>query len=106
MFTGHLMIPTLELFQPLTFIDGEFYLYVERYSNEAPKFVQFLKYDPCPAFMIVRAPDGEKIRCLREDLFFFKLNNQPFLSTQLSALFRRRNGWLDSEQLISRCDLQ
>ena len=100
------MDPTLKLFQPLTFIDGEIYLFIERYSNEVPKIVQFLKYDPCPAFLIVRTTDGEKIRCLREDLFYFKLNNQPPLSIQLSALFRRQNGWLDSEQLNSQFDLR
>lgn len=95
------MIPTIDIFQPHTFVEGQVYLFIERHSNATPKIVQFHMYDSCPAFIIIRASDGGKIRCLRDDLFLFKANNQPSLAIQFSSLFRRYKGWVESEQLIS-----
>lgn len=83
------MMPTIELIRPLTFIDGEKYLFVEHLPDKDVKLVQFLNYDPCPAIIIVRASDGQVIRCLRDDLFSIKVNDRPSQPLQSSALLQR-----------------
>jgi hypothetical protein len=63
---------TIRLIHPSTFEEGRDYHFRERQtdtcaSSMAP--VMFIRYDPCPAFIIVRDDKGKKRRCLREDLF-------------------------------------
>ena len=56
---------------PQTLIHGKAYLLSEC-KNSAPErntaIVEFVGYDACPAIVIVRASDGEKLRCQRSSL--------------------------------------
>jgi len=66
------MDSTIQLICPSTFEEGKSYLFMERQVNTlapATVLVMFVRYDPCPAFIIVRDEMGNKRRCLREDLF-------------------------------------
>jgi hypothetical protein len=63
---------TIRLIHPSTFEEGKNYLYrvwQEDTCEPAIVPVMFIRYDPCPAFIIVRDVIGKKRRCLREDLF-------------------------------------
>ena len=62
----------LELVRPDTYIEGRDYLWLERRENGSHQplvLVKFLKYDSCPVFVIVLKESGQRIRCLREELF-------------------------------------
>ena len=58
--------------RPDTFEAGGEYLRAERLRAPlASAFipVRFVAYDPCPAFVIVRGPDGVRRRCPRAELY-------------------------------------
>ena len=57
--------------QPQTLIHGKAYLLSEGKSSAPERnteIVEFVGYDACPAIVIVRASDGEKLRCQRSSL--------------------------------------
>ena len=69
-----------ELLRPSTLIDGGEYILRERPAYDGRHDaghhagftltpVKFLKYDPCPAFAIIQARTGQRMRCCRDDLF-------------------------------------
>lgn len=66
------MDTTSGLIHPGTFIDGGMYLWREKWgtanSNRLVP-VRFIRYDSCPAIVVVADERGEYQRCLREDLF-------------------------------------
>ena len=58
--------------RPASFEPGRKYMWL--YSNTYPsavvqKFVKFLQYDTCPAFVIVLDSTGKIVRCPRDELF-------------------------------------
>jgi hypothetical protein len=55
--------------RPPTFVEGLQYLLKNGGSESGPTPVRFLRYDPCPAIVIVADPVGQVLRCPREDLF-------------------------------------
>lgn len=64
--TGLLILP------PLTLQEGEEYLLrpQQRNPGQPPLIpVLFVSYCSSPAFVIVRAPDGQTMRCPRRDLY-------------------------------------
>jgi hypothetical protein len=58
---------------PATFEPGADYFLRENRSTNGHHngyaIVRLVKYDPCPAWVIVRDADGRRRRCPREDLF-------------------------------------
>ena len=73
-----------ELLRPSTLIDGSEYILREPRVYDARHDarhdaghragftltpVKFIKYDPCPAFAIIQAGTGQRMRCCRDDLF-------------------------------------
>ena len=61
-----------QLTHPITFEEGKDYFLMEQREVDPEQVqvaVEFISYDPCPAFIIVRDEKGEKWRCPREDLF-------------------------------------
>ncbi len=66
------MDTTSSLIHPGTFIDGGMYLWREKQgAASSPRWVRvrFVRYDSCPAIVVVADERGEYQRCLREDLF-------------------------------------
>lgn len=61
--------------RPSTFLEGLQYLLKNGSAESGPVLVRFLRYDPCPAFVIVADPVGQVVRCPREDLFL--VNGMP-----------------------------
>ncbi len=62
----------IQLIHPSTFEESKDYLlreWQEDARGPAIVPVMFIRYDPCPATVIVRDEMGKKWRCLREDLF-------------------------------------
>jgi hypothetical protein len=59
--------PSIE--RPLTFKEGLQYLLRKGGAESGTTPVRFLRYDPCPAFVIVTDSMGQVLRCPREDLF-------------------------------------
>jgi hypothetical protein len=61
-----------DLLRPATFEPGAAYLRIERpvQGDNAPVLpVWFVSYDPCPAFVIVQAGDGSRLRYPRDEIF-------------------------------------
>jgi len=61
-----------DLLRPVTLEPGAAYLRIERpvpCGEPAVLPVWFVCYDPCPAFVIVRASDGSRQRCPRAEIF-------------------------------------
>jgi len=55
-----------------TFEEGRDYVRMEQRKvtlKPVLAAVEFIDYDPCPAYIIVRDKVGKKYRCLRDDLF-------------------------------------
>lgn len=94
------MIPIIKLIRPITFTVGETYLFAKHYSESEAMLVQFLQYDPCPAIMIVRAPDGQVFRCLRDDLFTPEVNDQSLLDLGFSDPPRKEKGCRRKDSLL------
>ena len=93
------MIPKFQITRPLSFEDGNIYLYQDRDAVGQRKeisMVKFLDYDSCPAFVIVQILDGSRLRCLREDLFTPKENDHQTSSMQLSSFFHRHVNKVES----------
>lgn len=59
--------PSKDLIHPKTLEPGQAYLLLSD-DKAAPMVVTLIKYDPCPAFVIVRLPSGERVRCGRDSV--------------------------------------
>lgn len=60
------------LIHPTTLLDGQnYFLKNQGASDPQADFVpvQFISYTPCPAYVIVANPDGQRIRCTRDDVY-------------------------------------
>ena len=70
------MTTKIEFARPQSLDIGKIYLYRERnYEGErqTTTAVKFVNYSPCPAIVIIKLRNGSKQRCLREDLFEFRI---------------------------------
>lgn len=62
----------IELMRPLTLEPGAACLWIESpITCKEPEVlpVWFVCHDPCPAFVIIRTPDGSRHRCPRDEIF-------------------------------------
>ena len=86
------MIVNIEFTRPDSFDNGKKYLFRERnYDGERRSIetVKFVDYTPCPAIVIIRIENGNRQRCLREDLFESKIVSRYLSKTiELSSSIR------------------
>ena len=68
------MDPITTIMRPDTFEPGGNYLWLQIQAaaeGSAHIPVRFIKYDPCPAFILVGDDNGKKWRCPRDELFIY-----------------------------------
>jgi hypothetical protein len=79
--------------RPQSLDSGEIYLFRERNYHgmrQTITTVKFVNYTPCPAIVIIKYMNGSKQRCLREDLFEFRITEGYQAAwIKLISLFRR-----------------
>ena len=65
--------------RPMTLVEGQVYLLRERNGSKTyVSPVTFVAYTSCPAVVNFSNGAGQKVRCLREDLFLYANGNDNF----------------------------